>query len=180
MDAFSEKERLNFERQSSIFLETISKEDGRYRLIHDIVAEGSCQNVIDLGCGKGRYLKNLIEDYPNVNYYAIDISDSVIRKIDFIKDKRTGSLTNIPYQDNMFDLVYVCEAYEHAIDQRNAFSEMYRTTAPGGKIIVIDKPVEKLGKLKLDEAEQWVSDDDIKACSCKSTNHRIRTISRKG
>lgn len=79
-----------------------------------------------------------------------------------VKEKRLGSMTNIDYDNNSFDIVYACEAFEHAISLKAAFRELYRITKPGGKLVIIDKPIEKLGQLEIYEWEQWISDNDIK------------------
>ena len=81
--------------------------------------------------------------------------------VDCVKEKRLGSMTNIDYADNSFDFVYVCEAYEHAINIRAAFKELYRITKAGGKFVILDKPIEKLGQLDIYEWEQWISDEDM-------------------
>lgn len=70
-------------------------------------------------------------------------------------------MTNIAYESDRFDFVYVCEAFEHAINIRGAFKELYRIVKPGGKLVIIDKPLEKLGRLELYEWEQWIDDKDI-------------------
>lgn len=63
--------------------------------------------------------------------------------------------------DVFFDLIYVCEAYEHAINLYGVFKELYRCTKAGGRMVILDIPVEKLGQLEIDEWEQWISDSDI-------------------
>ncbi len=165
LDALALKEKLEFEKQASSFLDTIDENDGRYILIHKrIQDEINCKgrlNICDVGCGKGRYLKRLVEDFPNNVYFASDLSENVMRDVDCVKEKKLGSLTNIPYEDNKFDLIYVCEAYEHAINLRGAFKELYRIIKPGGTLIIIDKPAEKLGQLKIYEWEQWIDDEEI-------------------
>ena len=40
---------------------------------------------------------------------------------------------------------------------------MYRITRHTGKIVIIDKPIEKLDQLEIYEWEQWISDDDMKS-----------------
>ena len=72
-------------------------------------------------------------------------------------------MTNIGFYDNSFDLVYACESFEHAINIKAAFRELYRITKPNGKLIIIDKPIEKLGQLQIYEWEQWISDKDIES-----------------
>ena len=60
-------------------------------------------------------------------------------------------MTNIPYDDGMFDFVYACESFEHAVNTRAAFRELHRITKPGGTFAIIDKPIEKLGRLEIYE-----------------------------
>lgn len=166
LDALALKEKLEFEKLAPTFLDNIDDNDGRYtlikRLIENNTTEGGHLSVCDVGCGKGRYLKKLAVDCPNNMYYASDISERVMSSIMCVKEKRLGSMTNIDYDNNSFDIVYACEAFEHAISLKVAFRELYRITKPGGKLVIIDKPIEKLGQLEIYEWEQWISDNDIK------------------
>lgn len=166
LDALALKEKLEFEKLAPTFLDNIDDNDGRYtlikRLIENNTTEGGHLSVCDVGCGKGRYLKKLAVDCPNNMYYASDISERVMSSIMCVKEKRLGSMTNIDYDNNSFDIVYACEAFEHAISLKAAFRELYRITKPGGKLVIIDKPIEKLGQLEIYEWEQWISDNDIK------------------
>ena len=167
LDALAYKEKLEFEVQAPIFLESIEKEDGRYILIKDLIEaigkeSEKTVSICDVGCGKGRYLKNLIADFPDYEYYAMDLSERVMQGIDYVKEKRVGYLTRIPYDDESFDFVYVCEAFKHAIHLESAFKELYRIVRKGGKLAIIDKPIEKLGQMEIDEWEQWISDADIR------------------
>ncbi len=124
---------------------------------------GGGQRILDVGCGKGNYLRRLVGEFPSNSFYALDISDKVMQSIDFVKEKRTGSITSIPYCSSFFDIVYICEALEHSIWLKGALRELYRITKSGGIIIIIDKPVEKQGTLQLDEFEQWINDKSIAA-----------------
>lgn len=163
LDALSFRLKLDFERQASVFLDRIDKQDGRYQLIQSYAMKApDGQKICDIGCGKGRYLKNLMEDCPGNQYYAADISESVMADIEGLQDKRTGALTNIPYEDDSFDLVYVCEALEHAVSVEAAVKELLRITKTDGTLVIIDKPAEKLGALKIDEWEQWLEDKELK------------------
>ena len=166
LDALYYKIQLEFESQSDIFSDTISKEDGRYKCIEDIVSQ-NCQNrnikVLDVGCGKGRYIKNLIEDFAQNEYYVSDISNKVM---DYIIDdrvvKKPGTMTDIMYDNKMFDVVYTCEALEHAIDINAAVRELCRVTKKGGTVAIIDKNSDMLGYFDIEEWEQWFDEDVLK------------------
>lgn len=164
LDALYYKNLMQFERQASRFESKIQLRDGRYSVIEDIIRkQGSDKDILDVGCGKGRYLRNLINRLPSNKYYAIDLSKKVMEFIaDLDIEKKQGTLTNIPYADCRFDVVYVCEALEHAIDIQNAIRELCRVTKKNGFIIIIDKNVEKLGCLEIEDCEQWFDEKDLK------------------
>ena len=156
LDALYYKMMMEFNMESNKFMDTIEDEDGRYKFIHDICKQNDFMNVLDLGCGKGRYIKKLSYDFPNNRYFAVDISEKVL---DYINDqnieKKIGTCTNIPYKDDSFDIVYTCEALEHAIDIESSLSEMARVTKKGGHIVIVDKNIDQLGKCLISSWEQW-------------------------
>lgn len=163
LDALYYKNVCEFERMSNQFLPSIDKDDGRYQVIlNEVKSISEEAKVLDLGCGKGRYLKNLLVDVPERHYYATDLSRNVMEYID---DDRVickqGMLTCIPWPDDTFDLVYCCEALEHAVDIESAINEMIRVTKHGGRIVIIDKPIEKLGVMEIGEWEQWIDSDGV-------------------
>lgn len=161
LDALYYKNLAEFDMWSSEFLDRIDENDGRYVYIkNNIQSSDKILKILDIGCGKGRYLKNLIKDMPMNNYYAVDISEKVMKNIEGI-EKRKGTLTNIPYPDNTFDIVYSCEALEHAIDIKSSINEMARVTKPEGKIIILDKNIEKLGALEIGDWEQWFDEKEL-------------------
>lgn len=184
LDALAYKEYLEFENMAPIFLEEIDKTDGRYGLIRHFVGSYTKDAAIpiavcDIGCGKGRYLRRLSAEYPTNDYYAMDLSENVMKDISFVKEKRTGRLTQIPYTNEAFDLVYVCEAFEHAIHLEGAFKELYRIVKNGGQFVIIDKPAEKLGQMELYEWEQWISDSKIQSYTdaCGGKLEIIKSVS---
>lgn len=159
LDAVYYKQTLEFDAQTSDFSETIEKDDGRYQVIVSEVKARNAKKICDVGCGKGRYLKNLLADVPQAEYCAVDISKKVMQTIGDPIEKKTGILTHIPYEDGTFDLVYTAEALEHSIFAENAVKELIRVTKTGGEVIVIDKNQSAMGMLEIDEWEQWFTDE---------------------
>lgn len=180
LDALYYKNQAEFEEVSERFLENISKEDERYVTIRNVIANYSNAKILDVGCGKGRYLKNLLEDEPNNEYYGSDISKSVMKDLGSSPlICKTGVMTNIPFSDDMFTVVYTCEALEHAIDIRNAIREMARVTKKNGYIVVIDKNDGCYGTLEIGDWEQWPNEDELREimmdyCSVVTVKHGLK------
>ena len=160
LDALYYKCKAEFEIQSSVFPETIDKRDGRYQFIlgriNQLKKEAA---VLDAGCGKGRYLKNLLEDAPGIKLYGVDLSENVTQNIPLTIEVRQGSLCKLPYPDTYFELVYAIESLEHAIAQENAVKELLRVTKPGGHVVIIDKNQTAMGLLEVDSWEKWFMDE---------------------
>jgi len=133
------------------------------------------KRVCDVGCGKGRYIKNLVEDIIDIEIHAVDLSDNVMIGIDENIKTKQGSLNNIPYKDETFDVTYSVEALEHAITIENAVKEMLRVTKKGGKVVIIDKNKSAMGLLEIDEWEQWF-EDEIFENIAKNNNCELRII----
>lgn len=176
LDALYYKNLSQFEKMASIFKDKIEKNDGRYQCIENIIKsiKGKSNKILDIGCGKGCYLNNLVVDYPENDYYAADLSLNVMNYLylDAVT-KKQGSLTNIPFDDEYFDIVYTCEALEHAVDIKNAVKELCRVTKSGGKIAVIDKNKDQLGYFDIEEWEQWFDEFELKnelSKYCSSVN----------
>lgn len=172
LDALYYRNILQFEMQAHTFGDTISICDGRYLAIEEVLTNKEQMEVLDVGCGKGRYLRNLKKKMPRHRYHAVDLSTKVMSYFEDLDiECKQGSLTNIPYEDESFDVVYTCETLEHAVDISSAVCELVRVTKKGGKVLIVDKNIEKLGYFEIEEWEQWFNKEDLKEimerCSLK-------------
>ena len=166
LDALYYKNKADFDESAPLFMTHIDPNDGRYQALRQTVEEacplGGNNKVLDVGCGKGRYLKNLLADRPDIQFFGVDISRSVIeekteRKIHWAE----GSLTHIPFPNASFNVTYACESLEHAVDIESAIREMARVTKPGGCILVIDKNADTLGTMEITPWEQWFDEEEL-------------------
>lgn len=85
--------------------------------------------------------------------------------IDFVKDKVNfeiihGSILELPFRDNEFDLVCAFDVIEHVADDRLAIKEMARVCKPGGSVMVTVPALMSL----------WSGHDDI--------NHHFRRYTK--
>ena len=101
--------------------------------------------LLDVGCGEGRHIFGVMQDYPLMKCIGIDMDHESIKiaeegyayfksishaGAEFLK----GSAYNIPFPDNFFDLVICSEVLEHLHEYNDAVKEMHRVLKPGGKL----------------------------------------------
>jgi ubiquinone/menaquinone biosynthesis C-methylase UbiE len=102
--------------------------------------------VLDVGCGGGRTIKKLAEIANAEKVYGIDYSDGSVaaarktnaRKIDSGHvEIQTGSVSQLPFADNTFDLVTAIETHLFWPDLVNDFREILRVLKPGGPLLIV-------------------------------------------
>ena len=96
--------------------------------------------VLDIGCGAGRFCPPIIED--GFSYIGIDISQGQIdqakgacKQGQFIQ----GSMLNLPFEDNRFDVVIFIASLHHLENpakRRQALEEAKRVLKKDGVILI--------------------------------------------
>jgi len=100
--------------------------------------------LVDLGCGKGKFIKYLTKKYPSINIIGIDpffySEESGITE---------GSAYKIPLSDNSIDIIITIEVLQHIKDIDQALGEMNRVLKDGSVCIIGERnPYSGLGLLK--------------------------------
>jgi SAM-dependent methyltransferase len=97
--------------------------------------------VLDAGCGVGGSSRYLAHTY-GCRIEAIDLTPQYVEtatrlnKLCGIDDRisvRQGSVTDLPYEDRSFDLVWCQNVTMNVEDKPRMFAESYRVLAPGGR-----------------------------------------------
>ncbi|MDY6905675.1 MAG: class I SAM-dependent methyltransferase [Thermodesulfobacteriota bacterium] len=88
-------------------------------------------NVLDAGCGNGRYCKKLSHNgYKNI--YAVDFFKSDMNDINFL----LASVDQLPFCDNSFDFIYSLSVIHYLDDLNKGICELGRVLRPGGTLIL--------------------------------------------
>ena len=95
--------------------------------------------VLDAACGTG-YGSNYLSNYAKM-VYGIDINADVIDNNKEIYKKENliftnGSVYQLPYDDNMFDVIVSFETIEHVDNGEKVFSEFNRVLKDNGLLII--------------------------------------------
>lgn len=75
------------------------------------------------------------ENHPNIETYACDYIDSLMKVTGQKVDIANLNEDNLPYADECFDLVTCTEVIEHLENYRRLVREVFRVTKPGGAAI---------------------------------------------
>jgi SAM-dependent methyltransferase len=111
---------------------------GRRRVLEDVIAGLGLPEdarILDAGCGSGR---NMIELARRGTVTGVEVSETSVR----IARERgagevvLGSMLEMPFADNSFDLATCLDVIEHLEDDAAALRELRRVVAPGGSLLV--------------------------------------------
>jgi len=153
------------------FPSTIDPRIYHVQLILEHFGELSGRQVLDVGCGKGRFARVLHEAYPDASICALDLAEAMLRFVPAGAAPCAGSMTALPFATEKFDCAYATESLEHAVDIDAAVSEMCRVVKPGGRIVIIDKNAEHWGRLKTPAWEKWFHRKEIEELLTRHCRH---------
>ena len=95
---------------------------------------GRGKDILEAGCGTGLLLERAQRFAKTAT--GVDISAGMLAKArERGLQVAQGSVTQLPYDDESFDLVYSVKVLAHIEDIETAMSEMARVTRPGGYVL---------------------------------------------
>lgn len=111
---------------------------------------GSNCAVLDVGCGTGRY-PLCISAMKDLTFCALEPSIEMLKQA-VVKDKSKrilwvqGDGQQLPFQDSLFDCVYMSAVIHHIENKEMALREIYRVSKKGGKCVIITFSHSKIKK----------------------------------
>ena len=106
-------------------------EDSTRRLITKHILPGS--KILDVGVGLGRVIGPL----KSFDRHGIDISlDYLLKAREKGINVCMSKIEDMPYRDNLFDAVVVCDVLEHVFDLNACCENILRVLKPGGTLII--------------------------------------------
>jgi ubiquinone/menaquinone biosynthesis C-methylase UbiE len=110
------------------------------------VSIGKDDTILDVGCGGGRTLSKLAAIATEGKVYGIDYSEQSVaaanrtnaRWIDIARvEVRKASVSELPFSDNMFDVVTAVETHFFWPDLPADVREVFRVLKPGSWLLMI-------------------------------------------
>ena len=113
---------------------------GYHQMIDDLEVQVTAPysrgaRVLELGCGTGLILARIAEDAKEA--VGIDLSEGMAQRArDRGLDVHIGSVCDLPFEDDRFDLTYSFKVLAHIPDIDVAVREAVRVTRPGGHLLL--------------------------------------------
>ncbi|HET9557213.1 MAG TPA: methyltransferase domain-containing protein, partial [Actinomycetota bacterium] len=117
----------------------------RRRLVREALRAGPGDRVLDVGCGPGFYLAELVGQVgPTGSVTGVDASPQTLE----LARRRTEGRDNVelhladatalPVPDGAFDAALSVQVLEYVTDLDAALAELHRAVAPGGRVVIWD------------------------------------------
>lgn len=116
--------------------------------------------ILDAGCGSGRNMVDLAR-YGKVTGVELSSTSVAVARERGVGEVVEGSVLNMPFAPESFELAVSLDVLEHLQDDRAALRELRRVVAPGGALLVTVPAYQGL----------WSRHDEI--------NHHHRRYSRR-
>lgn len=122
------------------------------RKLDDFFRDIKGKKVLDIGCGTGRIIPDLLEKEAKVT--GADVSTEMLKiavkkfpNSTFVK----ADIRELPFKDDSFDIVISAFVIVHLkqCELEEAFNEVYRVLKPGGSFILTNINQKKAPKLKV-------------------------------
>ncbi len=99
------------------------------------------QKALDIGCGGGATIKAIRKRYSELELYGIDYSKDMVNLATSVLGGNAkiieGSVSNLPYQNNEFDLITAVETIYFWPDIINSLKNVYKALKTTGEFIII-------------------------------------------
>jgi demethylmenaquinone methyltransferase/2-methoxy-6-polyprenyl-1,4-benzoquinol methylase len=142
--------------------------------------------LLDIGGGTGR----ISIHFSGISSRTI-VADSALKMLKEAHKKGLSTIqTNsemLPFCSGCFDRIIIVDAFHHVADQRQTLDEIWRTLAPGGRLVIEEPDIHNgvvkliaLGEKLLLMRSKFIKPQDIKAMGWYDDAKDIRIISENG
>lgn len=124
----------NYNYLSELFISWRTKNELKQFAKHN----SKIENVLDIGCANGAYLKKLKKYSSYLSFTGVDINVPTIEKskgsdeINFL----SGNILQTELPSNHFDLVVMNHVIEHVYEPRKVLDKIYSLLRPGGLLLI--------------------------------------------
>ena len=171
MNDLKEKSKAAFNQQAATYDTDMKGQHARslYPILLDRLSHISYHSALDLGCGTGEMMKQILQTDNCKELYGIDLSEEMLAvaksKLPDQVKLLLGDSESLPFPDNFFDVVYCNDSFHHYPAPRNVLSEVQRVLKPGGTFLMGDCWQPYIGRVIINFYMRHSKEGDVKIYS---------------
>lgn len=171
MNDQKEKSKAAFNQQAATYDTDMKGQHARslYPILLDRLSHISYHSALDLGCGTGEMMKQILQTDNCKELYGIDLSEEMLAvaksKLPDQVKLLLGDSESLPFPDNFFDVVYCNDSFHHYPAPRNVLSEVQRVLKPGGTFLMGDCWQPYIGRVIINFYMRHSKEGDVKIYS---------------
>lgn len=132
--------------------------------------------ILDIGCGGGANINHFAQIATSGRVFGIDYSPTSVKVSKEVNKKyikegiveiRESSVSNLPFEDNTFDVVSGFEAYYFWPDLINDLKEIHRVLKINGELLLVNEGYKCENKEVMKVVENWAKLGNLKLYSPK-------------
>ena len=106
--------------------------------------------ILDIGAGRGNHYACLMQERPNVSYFALDLSPYLLRCHPCAADHLAqGDAMRLPFSDESFDIVMANHVLYHLADIEAGLAEIKRVLKPDGRVLAATDSLQTTPELQV-------------------------------
>ena len=171
MNDQKEKSKAAFNQQAATYDTDMKGQHARslYPILLDRLSHISYHSALDLGCGTGEMMKQILQTDNCKELYGIDLSEEMLAvaksKLPDQVKLLLGDSESLPFPDNFFDVVYCNDSFHHYPAPQNVLSEVQRVLKPGGTFLMGDCWQPYIGRVIINFYMRHSKEGDVKIYS---------------
>lgn len=168
-----EQSRQTFDMQANKYDTTFYGNHARkiYPYILNEIIHCYGDEVLDLGCGTGALMAQVISEDYRRNVTGIDISKQMITVAKQNLGNKAvlviGDSEKLPFSDQYFDVVYCNDSFHHYPNPQKVIEEVYRVLKVGGTFIIGDTYLPIVARQIMNIVIKFNHDGDVRIYSKK-------------
>jgi len=124
-----------------------------FKSIAETIEVDRNDRVLETSIGTGMEIKNLLDHGKEADYFGLDISYGMLKKCRRNAEKWNiniglvqGNAETLPFEDEVFDMVFHIGGINFFNNKAKAIEEMIRVAKPGANIYIGDETVKQIEK----------------------------------
>ena len=121
------------------------------KIILPLLEENSDLKILDIGCGTGQIVGEVLEKYENVNYLGIDVAKNMIDIANKNNKGKNVSFKTCPIEEfntkEKFDIVICTHAFPYFPNKEDILNKIVNMCNENGKVIIINSSTNSIKDL---------------------------------